>query len=326
MVFRIKGSKTTARDVVDAGEWQTRRVSQSSAFVSYKLTRIFLFLGTLDHFDVEMEKRIFFVSGETTSKKKRKDRSESKGLEFCLVQTRNPSFDFFFLSRVTRMQSTTWEPSASVKLHACPAYQYECEATTYTVISYSHFTRKTVKLIENGNILFRVVHSSVSALSNFRQNSLDWYWLSRYTSLTTHSASPNKTRKFYLRSVKLSGKSSNASLLTPFGRQKHHQIFIDRVDVEPAAVASSIATTTTMKESSRHRRETLFLQASNGYRSILGAFSTLKSCEGMRSPRENSEGKAGYRCRLRWLVTWNDAWVAIGRMQIENQYPLRLYR
>nr|KAF7439153.1 hypothetical protein H0235_001544 [Vespula pensylvanica] len=103
----------------------------------------------------------------------------------------------------------------------------------------------------------------------------------------------------------------------------HHQIFIDRVDVEPAVVASSITTTTTMKESSRHRRETLFLQASNGYRStILGAFSTLESCEGMRSPRENSEGKAGYRCRLRWLVTWNDAWVAIGRMQIENQYPL----
>lgn len=63
-------------------------------------------------------------------------------------------------------------------------------------------------------------------------------------------------------------------------------------------------------------------QGSNGYRSILGAFSTPESCEGMRSPRENSEGKAGYRCRLRWLVTWNDAWVAIGRMQIENQYPL----
>lgn len=24
---------------------------------------------------------------------------------------------------------------------------------------------------------------------------------------------------------------------------------------------------------------------------------------------------------VRWFVTWNDAWVAIGRMQIENQYP-----
>lgn len=26
-------------------------------------------------------------------------------------------------------------------------------------------------------------------------------------------------------------------------------------------------------------------------------------------------------CLVRWFVTWNDAWVAIGRMQIENQYP-----
>lgn len=37
----------------------------------------------------------------------------------------------------------------------------------------------------------------------------------------------------------------------------------------------------------------------------------------------NSQGvaKGEVGCLARWFVTWNDAWVAIGRMQIENQYP-----